>query len=79
MKYSEIIEPRHRQDRFQDTYPVLAIISVRPIRWEEFQRYVNGSDVAKLISHELVNRRVIARVACLDDEIAERMDDGDWA
>ncbi len=75
MRYSEISEEEVRRDRYQHTHPVLAELRISGARWEQFQRELCDYDPAKLVSRRAEAGRMVAVVACLDDEVADLLAD----
>jgi hypothetical protein len=76
MKYSEINPDDSPTNRYGDTHPVLTTIQVRDSRWQAFRQMIEDIEVAKLVAAKPHDGHMLAHVACLDDEVAERLDDG---
>jgi hypothetical protein len=74
MKYAEIAETS-RDDRHQHTLPVLTEIQVRGAMWNAFKAAIADDDTAKLISFHSNGQRMVACVACIDDEVADLLTD----
>lgn len=76
MKYKELQKTTYRSDRYQHTHPVLIEIEISGVRWLFFRRLLEENDVAKLIASDSNGKKMVARVACLDREVAAELVDG---
>jgi hypothetical protein len=77
MKYLEL-KADAPQNRYADTHPFLAAIHIRGIQWHAFKDMLDDDDVAKLISARPDSGRMLAYVATLDEEVADRLEDA-WS
>ena len=74
MQYSEL-KADAPQNRYADTHPFLAAIHIRGVQWHAFKAMLDDDDVAKLIAARPDGGKMLAFVACLDEEVAEALED----
>ena len=76
MQFKELQKDTYRSDRYQHTHPILIEVEISGIRWLMFQRLFEINDVAKLVSSDSNGKKMVARVACLDRQVAAELADG---
>jgi hypothetical protein len=75
MKYTEINQDNLPQNRYAATHPILVAIHVRGIQWHAFKSMLeDDDDVAKLVAARPDDGKMLAFVACLDEEVAEALE-----
>ena len=75
MHPSDLCE-RDQTNRYRDTLPVIAELYVNARLWHRFRSMLDDCETAKLIKHCPQRGRMVAHVACLDDEVAALLAEG---
>ena len=74
MRYGDIQPTAVRLPR---GYPVLAHISIDPVKWFEFERLIGDTPVTKIIGRDDArHERRVVHVACASTSVRDRLRDG---
>ena len=74
MRYDDIQPTDVRLPR---DYPVLAHISINPVKWFEFERLIGDTPVTKIIRRDdACAERMVVHVACASTSVRDRLLDG---
>ena len=58
-------------------YPVLAHVSIDPVKWFEFERLIGDTPVTKIIGrNDARDERLVVHVACASTSVRDRLLDG---